>query len=121
MINPLIIVLCLWIANITLDTLGQIAFKFSATAPQNRNGWYYWVDLFRNYWLWIGIGSYIAEFLLWLAFLTLVPLSQGILLGSINIIAVMIVGRILFKEMLTLHRVLGMFFITIGVILVGVS
>lgn len=119
MITPLVLIL--WIANITLDTLGQIAFKFSATAPQNRSGWYYWLDLLQNYWLWIGIGSYIFEFLLWLAFLTLIPLSQGILLGSINIIAVMVVGRIVFKELFTLYRIIGMLFITFGVILVGLS
>ncbi|UYZ83338.1 EamA family transporter [Entomomonas sp. E2T0] len=117
--SPLVITL--WIANVFFDTIGQIAFKFAAVAPNNREGWHYWLDLFRNYWLWIGIGAYVSEFFLWLAFLTLVPLSQGILLGSINIIAVMIVGRIIFRELLTLHRIIGMVLITIGVILVGVS
>jgi len=53
--------------------------------------------------------------------LSLVPLSQGILLGSINIIMIMIVGRLLFKELLTKYRIIGMLFITAGVILVGVS
>lgn len=115
------LVIILWIANVCFDTLGQIAFKYSATAPNNRDGWYYWVDVFSNYWLWIGIFSYVAEFLLWLAFLTLVELSQGILLGSVNIIAVMIVGRILFNEKLTPYRIIGMIFITSGVILVGFS
>ena len=51
----------------------------------------------------------------------LVPLSQGILLGSINIIAIMVVGRIIFKEAFTLYRIAGMLFITGGVILVGLS
>lgn len=117
--SPLVIVL--WIANVFFDTLGQIAFKYAATAPNNREGWHYWLDLFRNFWLWIGVGSYLAEFFLWLAFLSLVPLSQGILLGSINIIAVMIVGRILFRELLTPYRIIGMAFITAGVIFVGLS
>lgn len=114
------LVIFLWIANVCFDTLGQISFKLSATSPSNRNGWLYWLDLFRNYWLWIGVGSYVVEFLLWLAFLTLVPLSQGVLLGSINIIAVMVVGRVVFNETLTPYRVIGMTFITIGVIFVGV-
>ncbi|ORF03927.1 hypothetical protein BGI05_06510 [Snodgrassella alvi] len=115
------LVFILWFANICFDTLGQIAFKYAAIAPDNRNGWYYWIDLFSNYWLWIGIGSYIAEFLLWLAFLSQVPLSQGILLGSINIIVLMLVGRVLFQEKLTRFRLVGMFCITIGVVLVGAS
>ncbi|AWM80031.1 hypothetical protein DKL61_06485 [Gammaproteobacteria bacterium ESL0073] len=117
--SPLVIVL--WVSNVCFDTLGQIAFKFAATAPNNRDGWHYWFDLFRNYWLWIGIGSYLAEFFLWLAFLSLVELSQGILLGSINIIAVMVVGRLLFNEILTPYRIIGMTLITAGVIFVGLS
>lgn len=115
------LVITLWIANVCFDTLGQIAFKYAAVAPNNRDGWHYWIDLFKNYWLWIGIGSYVSEFFLWLAFLSLVDLSVGILLGSINIIAIMIVGRILFKELLTPHRIIGMLLITAGVAVVGVS
>lgn len=114
-------VITLWVLNIFFDTVGQIAFKYAAINPSNRRGFYYWLDLFKNYWLWIGIGSYLAEFLLWLGFLTLVPLSQGILLGSINIIVIMVAGRILFKELLTRYRIIGMLFITAGVIFVGMS
>ncbi|WP_392560685.1 hypothetical protein [Orbus mooreae] len=115
------LVIILWVLNIFFDTIGQIAFKYAAISPSNRDGYYYWIDLLRNYWLWIGIGSYLAEFMLWLGFLTLVPLSQGILLGSINIIVIMVVGRLLFKELLTRDRIIGMLFITAGVIFVGVS
>ncbi|MDF7666543.1 EamA family transporter [Orbaceae bacterium ESL0727] len=117
--SPLIITL--WISNIFFDTLGQIAFKYSATAPNNRDGWFYWLDLAKNHWVWIGIASYVFEFLLWLAFLTLVPLSQGVLLASLNIITIMLVGRVLFKESLTLYRVIGILLITVGVIFVGMA
>lgn len=113
------LVITLWIANVLFDTLGQTAFKLAAVSSKESDGWAYWSQLFRNYWLWIGIGSYLAEFFLWLAFLTLVPLSQGILLGSVNIIAIMIAGRILFREMLTPYRIIGMVLITAGVIIVG--
>ncbi|RKS84798.1 hypothetical protein DES39_2014 [Orbus hercynius] len=114
-------VVLLWGLNIFFDTVGQIAFKYAAVTPNNRDGYYYWLDLMRNYWLWLGIGAYLAEFLLWLGFLTLVPLSQGILLGSMNIIVIMIAGRLLFKELLTRDRIMGMLFITAGVIFVGMS
>lgn len=117
--SPLVILL--WISNICLDTLGQVAFKFAAIAPNNRDGWYYWLDLAKNKWIWIGVTSYIAEFLLWLAFLTLVPLSQGVLLASFNIITIMLVGRLIFKELLTTYRLIGMLLITAGVVFVGMS
>ena len=115
------LVIFLWFSNICFDTLGQVAFKYAAISPTNRDGWYYWLDLAKNHWIWVGIASYIAEFLLWLAFLTLVPLSQGVLLASFNIITIMLVGRILFKELLTLYRIIGMLLITAGVIFVGMS
>jgi drug/metabolite transporter (DMT)-like permease len=99
--SPLVIIL--WVSNICFDTLGQVAFKFAAIAPNNRDGWYYWLDL------------------VWLAFLTLVPLSQGVLLASFNIITIMLVGRVIFKELLTIYRLIGMLLITAGVIFVGMS
>lgn len=109
----------LWIANVCFDTLGQTAFKYAASAPDNSDGIHYWINLFKRPWLWIGISAYLFEFLLWLAFLTLVPLSEGILLGSVNIIAVMIVGRFLFKEKLTPLRLAGILLVTAGVAIVG--
>ena len=102
-----------WLGNVILDTLGQLAFKRAATVSKEGEGWHYWVNLFSNGWLWVG------EFLLWLAFLTLVPLSEGILLGSVNIIAVMVVGRILFKEKLTPLRLTGILLVASGVAVVG--
>ena len=70
-------------------------------------------------WLWLGIACYVLEFVAWIAFLSLVPLSKGVLLGSINIVALMIAGRILFREKLTPRRVTGMLLVTAGVAVVG--
>lgn len=116
-----LLAIALWLANISFDTLGQISFKYAAVTKQDSEGLQYWQALFRNYWVWIGISAYVAEFLLWLAFLTLVPLFQGVLMVSLNIITVMIVGRILFNEKLTNLRIIGMAFIMVGVIFVGAS
>ncbi len=113
------LVILTWLGNVILDTLGQLAFKRAATISKEGEGWHYWVNLFSNGWLWVGIGAYVGEFLLWLAFLTLVPLSEGILLGSVNIIAVMVVGRILFKEKLTPLRLTGILLVASGVAVVG--
>ncbi|WP_392558997.1 EamA family transporter [Orbus mooreae] len=116
-----LLAIILWLSNIAFDTLGQVAFKYAAVSKKESDGVEYWKALFSNGWLWLGITAYVAEFLLWLAFLTLVPLFQGVLMVSLNIITVMIVGRLLFGEKLTNLRLIGMFFILIGVILVGAS
>ena len=48
-------------------------------------------------------------------------LSDGVLLGSINIVAIMIAGRILFNEKLAPLRVAGIVLVSIGVAVVGLK
>jgi len=110
----------LWIVVIILDTVGQISFKVAATKSVTNTGKQYWLSLFYQPWVWLGIAAYFSQFLLWMAFITIVPLSKAILLASFNMISVMIVGRILFKEYITPLRQLGIVLITAGVMLVGV-
>jgi len=43
------------------------------------------------------------------------------LLGSINIVVIMIAGRILFREKLTPLRVTGILLVTAGVCIVGIA
>ncbi|KAA6204975.1 MAG: hypothetical protein DU429_04150 [Candidatus Tokpelaia sp.] len=120
------LVFWLWFGNVFFDTIGQLAFKAAAIAPENKlaaeggGGLVaYWCGLVRRPALWLGIFSYVAEFLLWLAFLTLVPLSEGVLLGSVNIIVIMILGRLFFHESLTPLRLIGIGLVALGVAVVG--
>ncbi|MDB5896299.1 MAG: hypothetical protein JWQ88_3830, partial [Rhodoferax sp.] len=94
------LVATLWVMNVLVDSGGQLAFKAAAGDPRAGDGLARWTFMARRPWLWIGVGCYVAEFLLWLAFLSLVPLSEGVLLGSINIVAIMLAGRYLFAERL---------------------
>ena len=109
----------LWLLNLLFDSAGQLAFKAAATDPRAGDGLARWKWMARRPWLWVGIACYVAEFLLWLAFLSLVPLSEGVLLGSINIVAIMIAGRVLFGEQLSRLRLAGILLISAGVALVG--
>ena len=113
------LVAVLWLLNVVLDTGGQLAFKAAASAPGD--GLARWLHMARRPWLWLGIGCYVIEFLIWIAFLSLLPLSEAILLGSINIVAVMVAGRILFGEKLTRLRMAGILLVTLGVAIVGVA
>ncbi|HZR47184.1 MAG TPA: EamA family transporter [Candidatus Manganitrophaceae bacterium] len=109
----------LWVANLFFDTVGQLSFKASATSAEEASGLARWKKMLTNVWIWVGVSAYVMEFLFWLAFLSVVPLSQAVLLGSVNILAVMIGGRIFFGEKLTLRRTAAALLIATGVALVG--
>jgi drug/metabolite transporter (DMT)-like permease len=111
----------LWLLNIVLDTGGQLAFKAAAGDKAAGDGLARWKHMAARPWLWLGVASYVIEFLVWIAFLSLIPLSEGVLLGSINIVAIMVAGRFLFGEKLTRLRVAGILLVTLGVVIVGVG
>lgn len=69
--------------------------------------------------MWIGVVCFGLEFLVWLALLSLIPLSLAMLIGSINVVLVMLAGKIIFHERLDRMRIAGMGFITLGVALAG--
>jgi len=108
----------LWITNVVLDSGGRIAFKIAATNPApelDRR----WTQMFRSAPVWIGILCFAVEFVAWLALLSLIPLSQAVLIGSINIVTVAIAGRLLFRERMIPLRLAGLALIAIGVMLAG--
>lgn len=111
----------LWVSNIILDTGGQLAFKAAAGDPRAGDGMARWRYMLARPWIWVGGACYVFEFLVWIAFLSLLPLSRGVLLGSINIVVIMLAGRVLFAEKLTRMRVLGIVLVTLGVGLVGIG
>lgn len=111
----------LWVLNVVVDTLGQLAFKAAALSAAPYSGGAHWRYMLRHKWIWLGIVSYIFEFVLWLAFLSLVPLSVGVMLGSINIVAIMIAGRLWFNEKLSKWRLIGILLIACGVLIVGIE
>jgi len=111
----------LWLVNIILDSGGQLAFKAAASDRAAGDGLARWKYMAARPWLWLGVCCYVVEFLVWIAFLSLIPLSEGVLLGSINIVAIMVAGRFLFGEKLTRLRVAGILLVTLGVAIVGLA
>ncbi|WP_434212512.1 hypothetical protein [[Pseudomonas] boreopolis] len=113
----------LWLLTVVVDTAGQLAFKTAAVEGIAAGGDVVarWRHRLARPWLWVGVASYVVEFLAWIAFLSLVPLSKGVLLGSVNILALMLAGRVFFGERLTPLRLAGMSLIGLGVMVVGVG
>jgi drug/metabolite transporter (DMT)-like permease len=110
----------LWILNLTCVTAGHLSLKAGATAvAADGPALQRWRATVKEFWVWIGVSAFAAEFLLWLAFLSLVPLSLAVLVGSIDSLAVSVGGRIAFGETLTLRRAGCISLIALGVALVG--
>jgi drug/metabolite transporter (DMT)-like permease len=110
--------LALWLVNLTLDTTGQLAFK-AAARGRTLSTPAHWRAVVSSLWIWIGISCYCIEFLTWLAFVTLMPLSEAVLLASVNIVTVMIAARWIYNETLRPLRTLGILLVAAGVAVVG--
>lgn len=113
--------LACWLLNVIADTGGHLSFKAAANVADDIHGLERWRTMFKDKWIWIGAVLFACEFVIWIAFLSLVPLSVGVLLASLNTIAIMIGGRLVFQERLTPKRVSAAVLITIGVALVGLG
>lgn len=116
-----LLVFALWILNTALDSGGQLAFKAAAVEPGQAEGLARWRHMLARPWLWVGILCFVGEFLVWLAFLSLIPLAEGVLLGMVSIVVVMIGGRIWFHEHFTRLRLIGISLIVAGVVIVGLA
>jgi multidrug transporter EmrE-like cation transporter len=95
-----------------------MAFK-SAALTEHETELGRWKEMLSSFPIWLGIFCFILEFGLWLVLLSVLPLSLGVLLGAINMVAIVIAGRVMFDEKLDPMRVAGMIFVTFGVALVG--
>ncbi len=110
----------LWLVNLVLDTTGQLAFKAGArgrTLASSAD----WIAVASSLWIWVGVACYCVEFLTWLAFVTLLPLSEAVLLASVNIVTVMIAARWTYDETLRPLRTLGILLVAAGVAVVGMG
>jgi len=107
-----------WLTNVVFDTAGHLAFKRAAIVPHDSELGR-WRTMLTSRAIWLGIVCFVFEFVAWLSLISLVPLSQAVLIGSINIVVVMLAGRFLFDERLDRMRVIGMTLVSLGVALAG--
>ena len=69
-LTPLVVTL--WVLNVLVDSGGQLAFKAAASGPAPAGGMARWRAMASRPWLWLGVACYVAEFVMWLAFLSVV-------------------------------------------------
>jgi drug/metabolite transporter (DMT)-like permease len=109
----------LWLINLLLDTTGHLCLKAASKHAHGAEGARYWGHLPRQPALWAGLAAFACEFLAWLAFLTLVPLSTAVMVSCLNLAGVVVGGRLFFQETMTGPRALAVLLIVSGVGLVA--
>lgn len=113
------IVILLWLGNMLTDTGGQLAFKAAASGGCAKSWLGHWRYMATRPWIWLGVAFYIGEFFFWTAFLAHVQLSTAMMLASFDTVAIMLGGRLFFKEVLPMWRLSGILLVTAGVAIVG--
>lgn len=106
-------------AILILDTGSHLALKSASMHAARSSVRPHILALLGQPTLWFALIAFVVLFIAWIAFISLVPLSQGVMAGSITIAGVMIGGRIFFGEHITPSRALAVGLIAVGVLLVG--
>ncbi|MFD3156583.1 SMR family transporter [Haloimpatiens sp. FM7330] len=111
--------------SVFLGALGQVLVKVGAPSLNlNFHGinlFYSIVGILKNLPVMLGIVSYGTSFLLWIKVLSKVELSYAYPMVSLGYVIVMIFSYFLFKENISIMRVVGVLFIIIGVMLIARS
>ena len=100
------------------NTAGQILFKAASLRASDSGLTAHWRALASDPLLWLALTIYVFEFFMWLAFLSVVPLWQGVMIACIDILMVMVGGRIFFDESYGGSSLITSL-IAVGVLLVG--
>ena len=109
----------LWMLIVFLASTGQLSFKAAAAdhAPDGLLAG--WLRMMRRPWLWVGVCCFLGHFVLWIAFLSGVPLSEGMMLAALQVVVVYAAGRVLFHEPGSWLRLAGVGLVALGVAIVA--
>lgn len=104
------------------DTLGQTGFKFSALNAKPLDYSLEWVlRILTNKWIYITVLSYVGAFFTWMILLKKAPVGPAFAASRLQIVTVMLISVFVFKEPLTVTRIIGAIIIMSGVIFLALA
>ncbi len=112
----------LFAATIACDVAGQLCFKIGAgrlpahDGPQ-RSG--FLRGLLRDGWLLAGIAAYVAQLILWVQILSMLPLSAAFPIASLTFLVVALACRVFLSERLDAGQFAGVAMVMAGVAIVA--
>ncbi len=110
-----------------LETFLQFCFKKSALAEANlqidnfQTAIIFAQAVFSSEFLWMGLFSVAAVFIIWSTILSKIDLSVAVPIASFSYILVPLASIIFLNEKICLMRWVGIFFILTGIIFVSLS
>lgn len=115
----------LFVTAVSLDTLGTVLFKHGSNQlPESKKiGWRGHVDnilgALKRKEITLGVLVYIVEYIIWIGFLSTMPLSTAYPLSSVTIVLILLASWLFLGEKIGKNRWLGAFLIIGGMFLVG--
>jgi drug/metabolite transporter (DMT)-like permease len=106
-------------AVLILETGSHLALKSASLRAGEKSGVRYLLRIAIQPPFFFALVCFVLGFLAWLAFLSRVPLGQGVMAGSLTIVGVMVGGRLMYGERLSRARIVAVMLIATGVALVG--
>jgi drug/metabolite transporter (DMT)-like permease len=109
-----------WVILLAIETLGQVSLK---TAGMQ-------IGVFElqrasilaalsTPWLWVGLGCYLAQFVVWMVILEKSTLSAAFPTSAIVFVAIMIASWAVFGDPMGWEKTLGSAIIVAGILLLG--
>ncbi len=108
--------------SIACDVFGQLAFKTGASRLVLADAVslpVFLLRLARQPWLLAGIAIYAVELVVWIRVLAVVPLGIAFPIASLNILGIVLAGRMLLGESVSRRQWVGAALITAGVAIIA--
>ena len=100
----------LLLATVLCDVAGQVSFKLGLEREPTR-----WL---ASPWVLAGVAIYAVEFVLWIAALSMLPLSRAVPVAALSYVGVVLASKALLGEHVSARRWAGTGAVTLGVALV---
>lgn len=115
-------IVLLFMTSIACEIGGQLFLKMgSRSLPDVSAGGIlvYIARLLSEPWLLLGVAIHAVEFVVWVRILSLVPLNVAFPLASLNILGIVLAGRLFLGETVSSRQWSGAALITLGVVVVS--
>lgn len=98
------------------DTLTQVSIKYASNVAGEANLNIAWLlSVMGTIWIYLALAGYLGSFITWMTLLRYAPVGPSFAASHLEIISVTVLSIWLFKEPLTLYKLIGGILILTGI------